>query len=252
MFSMPHPRFGIPGVISVLALVFALFGGAYAATQPASQAKKAKKAVKGPRGPRGLEGQKGATGAPGPQGLAGANGQNGAPGKDGIGVTVTEVEPEEVECEGRGGVIVQREGASSGSEVCSGEEGSPWAAGGMLPAKATETGAWVFAGEGALTGFGTINVGLASFALPLADPLEESHAHLITAATTEQEKTDAGCLGTVSEPTATPGEFCAYVAELEKASYALSVPFGVSGVRMLFLTEGAEALGSGSWALTAP
>ena len=33
MFSTLRTRFGIPGVISVIALVFAMFGGAYAASQ---------------------------------------------------------------------------------------------------------------------------------------------------------------------------------------------------------------------------
>ncbi len=32
MFSTLRTRFGIPGVISVIALVFAMFGGAYAAS----------------------------------------------------------------------------------------------------------------------------------------------------------------------------------------------------------------------------
>lgn len=78
MFSMFRNRFGIPGVIAVVALVFAMFGGAYAANHPeGGKATASAKAKKGPRGPRGK------TGPTGPQGLPGANGKDGAAGAAG-------------------------------------------------------------------------------------------------------------------------------------------------------------------------
>ena len=51
MFSTLRNRFGIPGVISVIALVFAMFGGAYAASNSSGGGKatasaKAKKDAK--------------------------------------------------------------------------------------------------------------------------------------------------------------------------------------------------------------
>lgn len=81
MFSMFRNRFGIPGVIAVMALVFAMFGGAYAANHPrGGKATASAKAKKGPRGPRGKTGPAGPTG---PQGLPGANGKDGATGPPG-------------------------------------------------------------------------------------------------------------------------------------------------------------------------
>src|SRR3954453_7338957 len=53
MLSPLRNRFGIPGVISVIALVFAMFGGAYAATNGGDGAKATASAKQGPPGPRG-------------------------------------------------------------------------------------------------------------------------------------------------------------------------------------------------------
>src|ERR1700729_4312957 len=89
MFSTLRTRFGIPGSISVIALVFAMFGGAYAASNSASggKATASAKAKKGPRGPKGATGPAGPAGPQGPAGPAGAQGPAGAAGKDGVGVT---------------------------------------------------------------------------------------------------------------------------------------------------------------------
>ena len=93
MFSTLRNRFGIPGVISVIALVFAMLGGAYAATNSSSgksaTASAKKKAAKGPRGPKGATGPTGPTGAAGAAGgkgdtgAAGSNGEKGANGSAG-------------------------------------------------------------------------------------------------------------------------------------------------------------------------
>ena len=82
MFSTLRTRFGIPGVISVIALVFAMFGGAYAASN-SSGGGKATASAKAKKGPRGPKGPKGDTGPAGPQGPAGAKGDTGAPGANG-------------------------------------------------------------------------------------------------------------------------------------------------------------------------
>jgi len=80
-------RFGIPGVIAVAALVFAMIGGAYAATNSGggkkASASKSNRGPRGPKGPKGATGPAGATGAQGAQGAAGANGKDGAPGSPG-------------------------------------------------------------------------------------------------------------------------------------------------------------------------
>lgn len=94
IFTRFRNRFGIPGVISVIALVFAMLGGAYAASGPAGPGGGATaSATKGPPGKRGPKGPRGKTGATGQQGPAGqqgsagppgAKGDSGAAGKDGI------------------------------------------------------------------------------------------------------------------------------------------------------------------------
>jgi hypothetical protein len=59
MLSPLRNRFGIPGVISVIALVFAMLGGAYAASNSNDDGKATASAKKGPRGPRGKPGPPG-------------------------------------------------------------------------------------------------------------------------------------------------------------------------------------------------
>jgi hypothetical protein len=227
MLSPLRNRFGIPGVISVIALVFAMLGGAYAASNSSGgkDATASAKAKKGPRGPRGPQGPAGADGAQGPQGLPGANGKdgtngtngtNGAPGKS---VTVTLVDPGEIECNGLGGAIVKQEGAASGTEVCNGEEGvqgpegDPWTAGGTLPLGETETGAWAWnAGpQGQVVEFSAIE-----FNIPLAAPLAAAKVHYSTDANfADFDGAGAGtegCTGTSKDPTAPIGHLCVYKA----------------------------------------
>lgn len=127
MFSPLRTRFGVPGVISVIALVFAMFGGAYAAsndggdtTATASKNKGNNKRGKrnnrkkkqaglngkqkrqviaiakrfagngppGPQGPAGLPGPQGFPGAAGAKGSTGSKGSKGDPGDDGKSVEV--------------------------------------------------------------------------------------------------------------------------------------------------------------------
>jgi len=169
MLNSLRTRFGIPGVISIIALVFAMLGGAYAATSSGKRhhkkaagtvvlakkfSKKFSKAYSrafskrfavpgpaGPQGPAGAQGPKGDTGAAGSNGTDGADGADGADGKS---VAVTAIPVEEPECAELGGAIVEVDGAGSGVEVCNGEngekgekgdkgdkgdEGSPWVVG---------------------------------------------------------------------------------------------------------------------------
>ena len=92
-------------ILSVIALVFALMGGAYAASS--AQTSKSK-VVKGPAGPRGKQGKPGTPGAAGPigqtgpagakgdagpvgpKGDPGLEGEEGEPGEDGKSVNVTQ------------------------------------------------------------------------------------------------------------------------------------------------------------------
>jgi hypothetical protein len=128
MLSPLRNRFGIPGVISVVALVFAMLGGAYAANSSdngatASAKKKAKKGPRGPKGatgPAGPAGPQGPAGANGKDGANGANGSNGAAGSDGQSVTTT-VEAPFGECGEEEGVKLTS--ASGANYVCNGPEG---------------------------------------------------------------------------------------------------------------------------------
>jgi hypothetical protein len=135
MFSTLRTRFGIPGVISVIALVFAMFGGAYAASNSsnAGKATASAKAKKGPRGPKGATGPAGPAGAQGPAGPAGAKGDAGANG-------------------------------SNGAAGATGPEGSPWTAGGTLPAGKTETGTWAAT-------FVRVGEGVAQTTVPISFPI---------------------------------------------------------------------------------
>jgi hypothetical protein len=106
MLSQFNRRFGIPGVIAVVALIFAMSGGAIAARDylGGTSSQKHQKPRRGPRGPQGIQGPQGppGQGLPGPQGPEGPAGQKGP-------------------------------------------EGSPWVAGGTLPSGKTESGTWIAA-----------------------------------------------------------------------------------------------------------
>lgn len=141
--------------LALLALVFAITGGAFAATgggnsshgtltASAAKSKAKAKAKAGPRGPagpagkngtNGTNGAPGATGPAGPQGPAGAAG-SGTPGPKGEngtnGTSVTSVPASKAECES-GGVKY-----TPGGKVCNGATGYTK----TLPEHQTEMGAW--------------------------------------------------------------------------------------------------------------
>lgn len=165
-------------ILALVALVFAVTGGAYAAsgagsshgtlTASAAKAKAKAKTKAGPRGPAGPAGANGAAGVQGPAGAVGAKGENGAAGSAGPqgpagpvgpagsagaqGVTgaagaagaagesvkMTTINPGAT-CE-EGGTELKV--GTSKEHVCNGKEGSPWPGGGILAKGATETGGW--------------------------------------------------------------------------------------------------------------
>jgi Collagen triple helix repeat (20 copies) len=170
MLSPLRNRFGIPGVISVIALVFAMLGGAYAASNDSGggKATASAKAKRGPRGPKGATGPAGPTGPTGPAGAngkdgasgpqgpagptgpagpAGTAGAAGAAGKDGKSVLANEIPSGEATCDKQGGAEYEVEDSGEPTLICNGKEGSPWTAGGTLPPGAVETGTWSASGE---------------------------------------------------------------------------------------------------------
>lgn len=73
----------LPTAIAVVALVFAMSGGAFAAKDyvtGSAQSSKSKAGKRGPRGPKGKKGAQGPKGATGPKGDTGSQGPKGATG----------------------------------------------------------------------------------------------------------------------------------------------------------------------------
>jgi collagen triple helix repeat protein len=235
MLSPLRNRFGIPGVISVVALVFAMLGGAYAANNSSDGGATASaKAKRGPKGPKGATGPAGPAGPAGPQGPAGANGKDGANGTNGspgapgaAGKSVVSSsfegtdEPGGAECEEAGGVQFQVEGSSTKQFACNGangEDGSPWTAGGTLPVGATETGTWDLSGpstcitvdsEQKCTAYNFTGPSASiSFTVPLESPIEGSKAIFIPAGGPNPDPTN--CSGSVEAPKAASGYLCVY------------------------------------------
>ena len=241
-------------VVAFAALVFAMTGGAFAASSHgggsgakagqagpnvvlATAAKAKSKGKVGPRGPAGPAGKNGAMGATGPAGATGPSGPAGAVGPQGpAGPT--------------GPIGEKGEKGTPGAKGATGEQGEPWTAGGTLPSGKTETGMW------AIT---THAVGLVrqafSFPIPLAAALDSHNVHLIKPGEEGKEAAEE-CPGTLEKPEAEAGNLCIYTAALEKefpllgpsASYA-------SGVIEVFQSkEENSPVGlsdEGTWAVTA-
>jgi hypothetical protein len=272
-------RFGIPGVIAVLALVFAMAGGAWAAkgviiTKLSQIKPSVQKQLKGKRGAPGAPGAPGATGPAGPKGDAGAKGDQGpqgSPGANGTSVTTAAVAQGAAACEGRGGTEFKA-GAGAATTACNGEEGSPWAAGGTLPAGATETGAWAFGviPAGAVPGGGGLKLPV-SFSIPLAGELPADHVHYINPAGKEvvlnestgpeEIENPPACPGTAATPEAISGHLCIYANALINAvmlsNFNSIIGAGsgtpgasTAGAVMRLLNVEAGATGYGTWAVT--
>lgn len=122
-----------PTAIAVVALVFAMTGGAFAAKDYATGSAEASKGKKGQRGPKGPRGKQGRPGLAGPQGPVGPQGATGPQGPKG-------------------------------------DAGDPWVAGGFLPSGKSLGGTWI-AGVGPeiLPGKGAAAASI-SFGIPLKAP----------------------------------------------------------------------------------
>lgn len=263
MLQRLRTSFGIPGVISVIALVFAMVGGAVAANDLASsnggKASASAKAKKGPRGPKGPAGPAGPTGPAGPAGPKGDVGAPGLAGAPGASVT-SSPESKGVNCKEGGSKFsagASTTFACNGEKGAKGEEGEPGPPGPscnlsgecLLPAGATETGTWSAstpAPEEAFALWTSI-----SYPLRLAET-SEATPHFVTFA---EEGLVPECPGNSIEPKALAGNVCLY----EGTQNNVAVPFlqpvdprsGLS-VRFVVLDNEEPANTSGSWALTAP
>ena len=174
-----------------LALVFAMTGGAYAASKYVITSTKqirpsVLKQLQGKAGSNGAPGAAGASGSQGPAGPAGPTGPTGPTGPQGTAGTA----------------------GTPGTPGTPGKEGSPWTAGGTLPAGKTLEGAWSVSGYGA--GPGQTSVGSVSYALPLATA---PAVHYIRPGETDP----AGCNGNAEKPEAERGNLCVFAAEEENS-----------------------------------
>ena len=249
---MSRPRLTYANVVATLAMVFAMTGGAYAASKILiTSTKQIKPSVlaqlKGKAGKAGANGAPGAAGPAGPagaQGPAGANGKEGPQGKEGPA--------------GKDGT--NGKNGSQGEEGPPGPEGVCSTSACHLPANVTETGTWSFSVSAA--GFAPAPV---SFSIPLGAALDETHVIYVGGA----GSASAHCPGTTEAPAASPGYLCVYQqfvqgvkssgsegeADIFPGAGKPTLGFGgtpgagTSGAVVMFLAEEA-AFGWGTWAVT--
>lgn len=232
MFSTLRDRFGIPGIISVIALVFAMIGGAYASSNSGdgNQAAEASKAQTGKRGPRGPKGKPGPVGPTGPQGPPGSPGAPGAKGDTGpAGPFVTQV-----------------------------------------PAGATLTGTWGAAGnEAGVAADAPISFPFPLASAPtffyVYPAIFEAVAEIDPAGNFEfyeeeaaEDVVEENCPGSAAEPKAKPGALCAYPAKEISASLGVAGTTVTEmrptrfGMNFVIAITGTNAAAYGTWAVTAP
>jgi hypothetical protein len=244
MFQAIRTRVNATSVVAVLALVFAMTGGAYAAkkyliTSTKQISPSVLKSLQGKAGAPGSAGHQGSAwpqrpaGPQGPAGGAGAKGETGPAGQAGpVGAT-----------------------GATGKAGKAGKEGSPWTLGGTLPGGAIETGTWAL---------GTLPPNTSepiyipiSFTIRLVASLDANHVHYVKPG----ETAPAGCTGgTASAPTAEPGNFCIYASlqgfglsfihSIQPGAFETEeLGAGTAGAVLVMIGgEGAQA--GGTWAVT--
>ncbi len=248
MFSRMSKHFTYANVAVTLALVFAMSGGAYAASKyviasTKQISPKVLKSLTGKAGPSGAQGPAGAVGAAGPAGPAGAKGETGASGKEGpagekgapgekgtpgtdgfngsngVGVTSKTVLTSEAACNKEGGSEFTAVGNSK-TLACNGKEGkqgSPWTANGTLPVGSSETGQWSFA-QYQPTSVNPLVTASISFPIQLAKALGEAGTHFIGPEEGEgepKENMPAGCSGNFAAPKAASGNLCVFTKVMD-------------------------------------
>jgi hypothetical protein len=272
MFKAVRRRMSYANVVATLALLFAMSGGALAASKfIITSTKQIKPSVlaqlkgkNGKNGAAGAQGPAGPAGSAGPQGLVGPAGKDGASGNNGVGASTAAFAGAQHGCK-EGGVEVKS--ASAPTFLCNGEKGTNGQTGftEMLPKGKTETGVWD------LTHLEPASE--VSFLVPISFsiPLETGgKAYFIDQKESFEKKgevvTESGCTGSAFDPTAPEGELCVY-ANLEVLSNVARGPvlesieaagsftehtFGKSGafVEYEFAANGSAYL-SGGWAVTA-
>jgi hypothetical protein len=257
-------RLGYANVVATLALVFAMTGGAYAASKiiitstkqispkvlKSLKGKDGVNGVNGTNGANGVNGKDGAPGLAGEKGDAGTNGTNGTNGKDGVSVTSAELPQGDAKCKEGGSEFV-----ASGNKKTYACNGSPWVAGGTLPVGATETGTWDL--ESTASATSELMTTAVSFPIPLAKATSNVIFVGFEQATPEQ------CEGNVEKPGAKSGHVCVFegkseIVHIGGLEYAKAVvsPYGgfemgPAGGQLVFVTtQTGRVSAEGSWAVT--
>ncbi len=249
MLSPLRNRFGIPGVISVIALVFAMLGGAYAASDNSGGGKatataKGKQGPRGPRGKTGPQGPAGANGAKGDTGAAGSNGKDGADGAAGTSAKTKTFAGAKGSCT-EGGIEV--ESATPVVLVCNGKKGEQGEPGPLLetlPKGKTMRGHW---------GLAVNSAGTAATAISLPTPVSGLTAAWYIKKEKEGEEHAAECPGSALEPEAAEGYLCVYTAEVEGSlgSVFVNSYAGEWGSPLFSFGGVSGSFGFGTWAATA-
>jgi hypothetical protein len=270
MFSRIRKHLSYTNVALTLALVFAMSGGAYAATKVLiTSTKQIKpsvlKQLHGKTGSAGKQGPAGPAGPTGPGGAPGAKGENGAAGTDGkegtagASVASKELTKSEAACKKEGGSeFTAAEGKKTAA--CNGKEGSPWTANGTLPKGSSERGQWVLAGRTSGERYTSL-----SFPIPLTAPLTEAKVHLIGpeegagGAKPAPAITNGECTGNSETPGAKSENLCVFISpallgepnlhlgDTENEAFTAGVSGAILGEAGL--TE-ANYLYQGSWIVT--
>ncbi|HEY2478876.1 MAG TPA: collagen-like protein [Solirubrobacterales bacterium] len=258
MLNRIHQKLGTAGfIISIVALLAALGGGAYAASGGLTSKQKkevtkiaqteAKKLAgqPGAPGPTGAPGAKGDTGPKGADGINGTKGDKGDPGTNGSAgenVNILHLAPHvDAECEAGGAKFFNNTGTAY---ACNGEAGGGGGGGypATLPSGSSETGAWEVQGENGLVS-GASSLTMISFPLQLAAAPTETIQ--IDSDSTPDEI--AKCGGSAPEPSATvAGILCLYSGM--PASLQGSALHTYGALLIFPKTEGTF----GSWAVKAP
>lgn len=219
MLSRIHNKLGTAGlIVAVVALIAALGGAAYAASDNHLSGGEKKEAIKIAKKYAGKPGATGPTGPQGPAGPAGAKGDTGVAGETGPQGPTGKTGPE------------GPEGVCSTSNC-------------VLPTGVTETGTYLAPGafekfEGPTKPTET-NI---SFNIPLSQA-PELHYRPVGAEPTPE------CPGTSEEPKAEPGQLCLYATG--EAHYAFAgANARETGAFVLFAHLESEGVAAGVWAVT--